>query len=49
MSIDPNSRKVTSFFMILAVIVMLALAWSVASDDDEAPDVTAPQASQSAE
>ena len=39
MSIDPKSRNVTSFFMVLAVIVMLALAWSVARDNggDEAP------------
>lgn len=30
--IDPQSRNVTSFFMVLAIIVLAALAWSVGRD-----------------
>jgi hypothetical protein len=41
MSIDPKARSVTSLFMVLAVIVMLALAWSVTRDDD-APEPATP-------
>ncbi len=29
MKLDPKSRAATSFFMVIAVIMMLALAWSV--------------------
>ncbi len=32
MKLDPKSRAVTSFFMVAAIIVMLALAWSVSRD-----------------
>ncbi len=46
MSIDPKSRNVTSFFMIVAVIVMLALAWSVASDDDTPAPVQVEEAAE---
>jgi len=35
MKVDPKSRAVTSFFMVAAVVVMLALAWSVAQDNKE--------------
>lgn len=45
MKIDPKSRAVTSFFMVAAVIVMLALAWSVARDND-APEPDASQTSK---
>ena len=38
MKLDPKSRAVTSFFMVIAVIVMLALAWSV-SQDESKPDL----------
>ena len=34
MKLDPKSRAVTSFFMVAAIIVMLALAWSVSRDDE---------------
>jgi len=34
MNVDPKSKAVTNFFMVAAVIVMLALAWSVANDND---------------
>jgi len=37
MKLDPKSRAVTSFFMVIAVIAMLALAWSV-SQDESKPD-----------
>ena len=33
MKLDPKSRAVTSFFMVIAVVVMLALAWSVSQDE----------------
>ena len=33
MKIDPKSRAVTSFFMVAAIVVMLALAWSVYRDN----------------
>ncbi|MBT8422312.1 MAG: hypothetical protein HKN56_04000 [Gammaproteobacteria bacterium] len=42
MKIDPKSRAVTSFFMVAAVIVMLALAWSVARDNSAATDPAKP-------
>ena len=45
MDLDPKSKAVTSFFMIAAIIVMLALAWSVASDNSEersAPEIERP-------
>ena len=32
MKLDPKSRAVTSFFMVAAIIVMAALAWSVSRD-----------------
>jgi len=43
MSIDPKARSVTTFFMLAAVIVMLALAWSISrdADDDIAPETPA--------
>lgn len=43
MKIDPKSRAATSFFMVAAIIVMLALAWSVSRDntDDTEPQTTA--------
>jgi hypothetical protein len=36
MKLDPKSRAITSFFMVIAVIVMLALAWSVSQDNNTA-------------
>ena len=35
MKIDPKASAATSFFMVLAIIVMLALAWSVYQDGNE--------------
>ena len=32
MKIDPQASRVTSIFMVLALIVMAALAWSVGRD-----------------
>ena len=33
MKIDPKASAATSFFMVLAIIVMAALAWSVSQDE----------------
>jgi len=38
MKIDPKSRAVTSFFMVAAIIVMAALAWSVSRDNAAEPE-----------
>jgi hypothetical protein len=39
MKLDPKSRAVTSFFMVVAIIVMAALAWSVSRDNaDPSPN-----------
>ena len=35
MKIDPKASAATSFFMVLAIIVMIALAWSVSQDEKE--------------
>lgn len=46
MNVDPKSKAVTNFFMVAAVIVMLLLAWSVASDNDgnsDRDDAESPQ------
>jgi hypothetical protein len=44
MKLDPKSRAVTSFFMVIAVIVMLALAWSVSQDESNLSLTQQPQA-----
>ncbi len=38
MKIDPKSRAVTSFFMVAAIVAMLALAWSVSRKDAAGDD-----------
>ena len=35
MKLDPQASRVTSVFMVLALIAMAALAWSVSRDHDE--------------
>jgi hypothetical protein len=49
MKIDPQASRVTSIFMVLALLVMAALAWSVRGDrdasetaPDDAPTAAAP-------
>ena len=37
MNVDPKSKAVTNFFMVAAIVVMLLLAWSVASDNEDEP------------
>jgi hypothetical protein len=46
MKLDPKSRAVTSFFMVIAVIVMLALAWSVGQDNNAANYDEEPQTAE---
>jgi len=46
MNVDPKSKAVTNFFMVAAVIVMLALAWSVARDEG---DTAAPAQTETTE
>ncbi|MEE4186281.1 MAG: hypothetical protein V2J12_10970 [Gammaproteobacteria bacterium] len=46
MKIDPQASRVTSIFMVLALLVMAALAWSVSRDRDAGE--AAPQSSDSA-
>jgi len=45
MKIDPQARRVTSIFMVLALLVMAALAWSVSRDNKPA---TPPQERETA-
>jgi len=46
MKLDPKSRAATSFFMVIAVIMMLALAWSVSQDKSDADLPQRPQAEE---
>lgn len=48
MKIDPQASRVTSLFMVLALIVMAALAWSVQRDKNEADGAPAPAAADAA-
>lgn len=39
--IDPGSRSATSFFIVLALLVMAALAWSVSREPADTTDTVA--------
>jgi len=47
MNIDPSASRVTTVFMVLALVVMAALAWSVARDRNPA-DPMHPEAKSTA-
>jgi len=40
MKIDPKASAATSFFMVLTVIMLAALAWSVNQDEKNTADET---------